>query len=287
MQKDNFEVIVVEDGSSISSETVCRTFQKELPLKYVTQKNHGPGVARNTGAQHAKGNWLIFLDSDTTLPHNYLDIVDADINNSDFDCYGGPDKADHNFNTVQKAIGYSMSSILTTGGIRGAKEKLDIFYPRTYNLGVKREIFLSLNGFSDMRFGEDLDFSMRLIEKGFKTKLLKQAFVFHKRRNNFISFFKQVNNFGAARINLEKRHPGTMKIVHCFPAIFVVCHLLVILFSILYPVCLFTLTIIPVVIFTDALIKTKEIKTALFAVVATFVQMFGYGTGFIKAVISG
>jgi glycosyltransferase involved in cell wall biosynthesis len=163
-QENDFEVIVVEDGSSISSESVCASFQNRLPNQYITQANGGPGIARNTGVKYAKGKWFIFLDSDTLLPDKYLEIVKSNIETFNFDCYGGPDKAHSEFNTIQKAISYSMSSTLTTGGIRGGKENLDVFYPRTYNLGVKKEIFDFLKGFSNMRYGEDLDFSMRLLE---------------------------------------------------------------------------------------------------------------------------
>ena len=284
-KQDGFEVIVVEDGSSISSEQVCLKFRNIFNIIYIRQENTGPGLARNAGAQVAKGEWLIFLDSDCILPDEYLEIVNKEIENAGFDCFGGPDKAHESFNSIQKAIGYAMSSILTTGGIRGGKEKMDKFYPRSYNLGVKKMAFSSVNGFSEMRFGEDLDFSMRLLEKGFRTKLLKEAYVFHKRRNNFKSFFKQVYNSGIARINLEMRHPETIKLVHWLPTFFVMGHFLIVIFAIFYPELLFLLTIVPVVILIHATIKTKEIKTSFLAVIASFVQLFGYGSGFIKAFI--
>ena len=277
-----FEVVVVEDGSSRTSEHICSEFEKTMPIKYIKQENTGPGPARNRGEQNSNGDWLIFLDSDCILPDGYAEIVKKEIEAGNFDCFGGPDKAHDSFNSIQKAIGYAMSSILTTGGIRGGKEKLDVFYPRSYNLGVKKEAFVFINGFSEMRYGEDLDFSMRLLENGFTTKLLKNAFVYHKRRNNFVSFFKQVYNSGVARINLEMRHPKTIKFVHWLPALFVLGHLAILILAFLCPAILFLLTIVPVVILIHAAIYTKEVKTSFLAVIASFVQLFGYGTGFLK-----
>ena len=282
---NDFEVIVVEDGSTVSSEQVCLDFKSKIDIQYITQNNTGPGIARNTGANKSEGDWLIFLDSDCILPDDYLEIVNEKIVNESFDCFGGPDKAHESFNSIQKAIGYAMSSILTTGGIRGSIEKMDKFYPRSYNLGVKKDVFASINGFSEMRFGEDIDFSMRLLEKGFTTKLLKEVFVYHKRRNNFNSFFKQVYNSGIARINLEIRHPKTIKLVHWLPSFFVIGNLLIALSALLSPTLLLLLTVIPVVILIHSATQTKEFKTSILAVVASFVQLFGYGLGFIKALI--
>ncbi len=282
---NDFEVVVVEDGSSIKSEAVCNEFSNRFSIHYVYQANTGPGPARNTGAEKAQGRWLIFLDSDCMLPPNYLEIVDKEADCEEFDCFGGPDKAHPTFNTIQKAIGYAMSSVLTTGGIRGAREKLDIFYPRSYNLGVRKSVFMAMQGFSTMRFGEDLDFSMRLLEKGYSTRLIRKAFVFHKRRNNFRSFFKQIFNSGIARINLEFRHPNTIKPVHWLPALFVLGHIMLIAAAIKFPALLLTLLIVPAIIFAHALSVTKEFRTSLWAVVATFVQTIGYGLGFLKALV--
>ena len=283
LSETDFEVIVVEDGSSISAEEVSLKFRPHFSVQYIVQSNSGPGYARNKGAQYAKGNWLIFLDSDTILPKNYLTVLKKELETDDFDCFGGPDKAHDDFNPIQKAIGYAMTSFLTTGGIRGGAENMDKFYPRSYNLGVKKNIFDLLNGFSNMRFGEDLDFSMRLIEKGYKTRLLKELYLFHKRRNNFCSFFKQVHNSGIARINLEMRHPNTIKLVHWLPTLFVAGHFVLIIMSIFFPVFLTLLSIVPIALFTDASLKHKNLKISILSVAASFVQLFGYGTGFFKA----
>lgn len=280
---NDFEVVVVEDGSQKTSDAVCKLFYNRISINYIVQNNKGPGLARNYGAEKATGRWLIFLDSDCLLPANYLEIIDNEVACEEFDCFGGPDKAHSTFNTIQKAIGYAMSSVLTTGGIRGAKENLDIFYPRSYNLGVRNSVFAAMDGFSDMRFGEDLDFSMRLLEKGYSTRLIKKAFVYHKRRNNFRSFFKQVFNSGIARINLEIRHPKTLKPVHWFPLLFILGHLGIIALAFINPLILLLLLIVPTTILFHALYITKEINTAILAVPATFTQTFGYGLGFLKA----
>ncbi len=284
-KSDNFEVIVVEDGSQILSESVCCQFSDKIPLKYITQANKGPGPARNYGAENASGRWLIFLDSDCMLPDNYLELIEKEVACEEFDCFGGPDKAHPTFNTIQKAIGYAMSSILTTGGIRGAREKLDVFYPRSYNLGVRKSVFMTMNGFSNMRFGEDLDFSMRLLEKGYSTRLIKKGYVFHKRRNNFRSFFKQVFNSGIARINLEIRHPNTLKPVHWIPSMFITGHILVFALAFFNLYILALLLIVPITLFVHSIKEHKEVSTALWVIPAAYVQLFGYGLGFIKALI--
>ena len=281
----DFEVIVVEDGSDNTSELVCAEFADRMPLQYIVQKNSGPGPARNTGASNANGKWLIFLDSDCLLPSDYIEKVINGIKSAEFDCFGAPDKAHDSFSTIQKAIGYAMSSILTTGGIRGAKKSLDVFYPRSYNLGVKRNVFNLLGGFSDMRFGEDLDFSMRLLEKGYSTQLLNDAYVYHKRRTKFRSFFKQVFNSGMARINLEMRHPNTIKLVHWLPSLFALGYVGIIIIACFFHLWLLLLLVFPVVIFIHAMFSTKEFRTSFLAVVASFIQLFGYGLGFLKAFI--
>ncbi|GAO28660.1 glycosyltransferase [Geofilum rubicundum] len=282
----DFEVIIVEDGSEMKSEQLTFQYKQQFHINYLYQTNQGPGPARNTGAQQAKGRWLIFLDSDCILPNDYLNIISQEVDCEEFDCFGGPDRPHPDFNTIQKAIGYAMSSVLTTGGIRGAKENLDIFYPRSYNLGVRNSVFNSLKGFTNMRFGEDLDFSMRLLKKGYSTRLIKKAFVFHKRRNNFRSFFKQVYNSGIARINLEIRHKGTLKPVHWIPSLFVLGHILIVIGAFFNPWFLLLLMFIPTVLFFHAHHVTKELKTAFWAVPAAFTQTFGYGLGFFEAVIS-
>ena len=225
----DFEVIIVEDGSKKPCKDVCDKYAGILDLHYYFKENSGPGQSRNYGAERAKGEWLIVLDSDVVLPNDYLKAVKPDYQSSSLSpspspriaAFGGPDASHPSFTPIQKAISYSMTSFFTTGGIRGGKgKKLDKFFPRSYNMGIRREVYQELGGFTKMRFGEDIDFSYRIIEAGYKTALIPEAWVWHKRRTDFRKFFRQVYNSGIARINLEKRHPGTLKLVHLLPTVF-------------------------------------------------------------------
>lgn len=279
----DFEIIIIEDGSTLSSQDIIEHWKSSLSIRYILQENTGPGPARNTGAKDASGDWLVFLDSDCLLPENYAAEVAGKLKNASFDCFGGPDRAHEDFNATQKAIGHAMSSPLTTGGIRGGNKKLDKFYPRSFNLGVRADVFYELRGFSNMRFGEDLDFSMRLIEAGHKTTLLPNAWVWHKRRNTFKSFFKQVFNSGIARINLEVRHPGTTKIVHLLPSFFTLGYPVLLFLSFLHPLFLVLFLLPPLAFFLDALIALKQFMPAILTIPASLTQLFGYGSGFLTA----
>jgi glycosyltransferase involved in cell wall biosynthesis len=280
---DDFEIIIIEDGSSVKCDEVVGKYNSKLAVRYRYQDNSGPGPARNHGALLAKGEYLIFLDSDIIVPSNYLEIVNQYLVATPLDCFGGPDQSHPSFTPIQKAISYAMTSPLTTGGIRGAKKKMDRFYPRSFNLGIKRLDFESINGFSAMRFGEDLDLSMRIIEKGLTTGLIVDAFVYHKRRTNFRAFYKQVFNSGVARINLNKRHPGTLKLVHCLPALFAIGNIALALLAFVLPVIVLILLLPALAFGVDALLRTRELRTAVMSVPASYTQLFGYGTGFIKA----
>ena len=312
-EEKDFEVIIVEDGSSVPCDEVCRKYKERLDLKYFLKRNSGPGQSRNYGAARASGEWLIVLDSDVVLPDGYLKAVTTELASHPCDAWGGPDAANESFTPVQKAISYSMTSFFTTGGIRGGKAKLDKFFPRSYNMGIRREVYTELGGFSKMRFGEDIDFSYRIVEAGYKTALLPDAWVWHKRRTDFRKFFRQVFNSGIARINLSKRHPGTLKLVHLLPMIFtvgVICLLLLILNGIeLYAegewldahglrptdnmhqgvgmvsfvLGLFPLLLYSLIIFIHSSIKNRSLWVGLLSVPAAFTQLMGYGFGFIKA----
>lgn len=279
----NFEVVVIEDGSELRCDETVKKYSTQLNCLYAYQNNTGPGPARNHGARLASGDMLIFLDSDVIVPPTYLSIIDEALAANAFHCFGGPDKAHHHFTPVQKAISYAMTSVLTTGGIRGSGQKMDRFYPRSFNLGISKTVFDSVGGFAPMRFGEDLDLSMRVIEQGHGTGLIAEAWVYHKRRNTFRSFFKQVFNSGIARINLEKRHPGTLKAVHLLPAMFVLGHVVVLLAACWLPVAGWLLLMPSLLFFTGALIGTGELKTSWLAVPASYTQLSGYGLGFLKA----
>ena len=269
----DYELIIVEDGSSVPCEAVVKAYDEKLPVQYYAKPNSGPGQSRNYGAERAKGEYLLIWDSDILIPQGYFEAIEAFLKANPVDAFGGPDRAHESFTDVQKAINYSMTSFFTTGGIRGGKKKLDKFFPRSFNMGIRREVYEQLGGFRAMRFGEDVDFSYRIVEAGYKTALIPDAFVYHKRRTDFRKFFRQVHNSGIARINLSILHPGTLKLVHTLPALFT---LAVIPFMPLMP--LYALAV-----FADASIQNRSMKIGALSVVAAFTQLIGYGTGFIGA----
>ena len=297
----DFEVLVVEDGSSVTCEEVCKKYEDRLDLHYLKKPNSGPGQSRNYGAERAKGEYLIILDSDVVVPEGYLDAVRKELENAPTEAFGGPDAAHDSFTPTQKAISYSMTSFFTTGGIRGGKKGLDKFYPRSFNMGVRRDVYQKLGGFSKMRFGEDIDFSYRIVEAGYHPRLFPDAWVWHKRRTDFKKFFRQVYNSGIARINLEKRHPGTMKLVHLLPTVFTIGVIILVLLAAVaramihydaahwhtwYYICLATLApilIYSIIIFVDSTRKNHSVKVGLLSIPAAFTQLMGYGFGFIES----
>ena len=287
----DFEVIIVEDGSQKTCKDVCDKYVGKLDIKYYLKENGGPGPARNYGVEKAQGDYVLILDSDCVIPSGYLAAIDAELKTNPCDAFGGPDAAHESFTDIQKAISYSMTSFFTTGGIRGGKKKLDKFYPRSFNMGMKRSVYNNLNGFSKMRFGEDIDFSYRIFENGYTCRLFPEAWVWHKRRTDMRKFFKQVFNSGIARINLEKRHPGTMKLVHMLPMVFTVGVIFLVALAIVSAFTFPTLWWIPLcplllymlLIFTDSSIVNKSVKIGVLSIIAAYVQLMGYGLGFIKA----
>ena len=312
----DLEVIIVEDGSSQPCENVVHRYASKLPLRYYTKENSGPGQTRNFGAEHSQGEFLIFLDSDCVLPPDFLKEVDAELCREECDAWGGPDRAHDSFTPVQKAISYSMTSFITTGGIRGGKKQMDKkFYPRSFNMGIRRSLYRQLGGFSSMRFGEDIDLSLRIYKSGASCRLFPKAWVWHKRRTDFKKFFKQVHNSGIARINLMKRHPGSLKLVHLLPAVFTIgtflclllflvglvftglglytgffgptgCNMgLIVAFigSAIMLLALLPLLLFSLLIFVDSSIRNKSVKIGFLSIWASFIQLIGYGTGFIRA----
>ena len=294
----DFEVIIVEDGSIKPCKDVCNKYAGILSLHYYAKENSGPGQSRNYGAERANGEYVIILDSDVVLPKGYLQAIDNALT-SEIAAFGGPDAAHPDFTPVQKAISYSMTSFFTTGGIRGGKAKLDKFYPRSFNMGIRRDVYQQLGGFTKMRFGEDIDFSYRIVEAGYQPRLFPEAWVWHKRRTDFRKFFRQVYNSGIARINLEKRHPGTMKLVHLLPTVFTVGVIALILISAVgralmpyvdhdqfYWMCFapwLPILLYSILIFIDSSIKNKSPHVGLLSIPAAFVQLMGYGLGFIES----
>ena len=280
----DFEVVVVEDGSKEKCGLVCEKYKDKMDLNYYFKTNSGPGPSRNYGAERSQGNYLIILDSDVIVPENYLEIIKEELDREPCDAFGGPDRAHESFTPIQKAINYAMTSFFTTGGIRGGKRKMDKFYPRSFNLGIKKSVFETLGGFAPMRYGEDIDLSTRIFKNGYSCRLFPEAFVYHKRRVKFSSFFRQVKHSGEARVILKNKYPETFKLVHLLPAAFVVGNLLLVMLGIFHHWLWFLpITLYVVMVFVDSFIKNKDLKVAMLSVPAAYCQLFGYGLGFLGA----
>jgi glycosyltransferase involved in cell wall biosynthesis len=284
---ESYEIVIVEDGSSISSKEIVEQFKTNLNISYYFKPNSGPGDSRNYGMQKAVGNYFIILDSDCILPSNYLEEVIKSLNTKYVDCFGGPDAAHDSFSNVQKAINFAMTSFITTGGIRGNKKSVDTFQPRSFNMGISKEAFEASKGFGLIHPGEDPDLSIRLKNLGFNIKLIPEAFVYHKRRISWSKFYIQVNKFGMVRPILNKWHPSTKKITYWFPTLFCVGFIVALLllligfkgFILLYAV-YFSIA------FLLALFSTKSMVVALLSMLAMSIQFIGYGYGFIKSTLA-
>lgn len=278
----DFEVVIVEDGSTLRCEEVVHEYIGLLDIKYYYKPNSGRSQSRNYGMERATGEYLVFFDSDCIIPEEYFSRVKKYLETAWVDCYGGPDAAHASFSDLQKAVSYSMTSFFTTGGIRGGRKGLEKFVPRTFNMGFSMEVYRKVGGFKDM-FGEDIDLSTRIADAGFSTALYQGAYVYHKRRVSLKSFYKQVYVFGMARIDLYQLHPQSLKLVHCFPAAFVIGSILLLLFSFLSFWTLLPLGMYVMAVFIGAFCKNGSLSIALLAVCAAFVQLFGYGNGFLSA----
>jgi glycosyltransferase involved in cell wall biosynthesis len=281
----DFEVIVVEDGSSIRSEAIVDSFRGQLRIEYFYKPNTGPGQTRNFGFTHAKGSYFVVFDSDCILPPDYFQVVVNALREHEWDAWGGPDRAHENFTLKQRAMGYTMSSILTTGGIRGAKKHVGWFQPRSFNMGISRKIYEVTQGFKFDRFAEDIEFSIRMKKSGFKVGLIEEAFVYHKRRTNFKQFFRQVYNFGRGRALVGREHPEEIKITHWFPTSFML-GTIFLLFIPFVSVKLFTVGIslfalYLFAIFVHSLTENKNLPVAILSVPAALCQLLGYGLGFL------
>ena len=281
----NFEIIVVDDGSLIALLPTVELFQDRLDIHFFRKQNSGPGLTRNYGARRAKNEWLVFVDSDVIVEKDYIENIKNNLLEIPCDAFGGADKAHKGFKLMQKAISYSMTSVFTTGGIRGSKTAVTKFQPRSFNMGVKKSVFNEVGGFSEMRIGEDPDLSMTLWEKGYKTVFFDNIGVYHKRRVDFGKFSKQVYQFGCARPILNQRHPNYVKVSFAFPSLFLIGYLLGFIeyFFLQRGVILTFYGIYTFVVFFHALWKTKNISIAGMSVISTYIQMFSYGYGFLKS----
>ncbi|WP_066225357.1 glycosyltransferase [Formosa haliotis] len=282
----DFEIVIVEDGSTQTSKRVVDRFKNQLNIAYFYKKNSGPGDSRNFGMQHAKGNYFIILDSDCVLPSQYLNEVDASLNHEFVDCFGGPDAADTSFTKLQKAINFSMTSFITTGGIRGGKKQVGKFQPRSFNMGLSQAAFMASKGFGTIHPGEDPDLSIRLWDLGFQTKLIPEAFVYHKRRISWSKFYKQVHKFGLVRPILNAWHPQTAKLTYWFPTVFCL-GLIVALAAFIFQIkwLLIAYALYFVVAFVLAFLQSKNVIVAVLAILAILIQFMGYGYGFITSFI--
>ena len=280
----DYEIVIIEDGSDISSEEVVSEFSNQLNISYYYKSNSGPGDSRNYGMKRAHGNYYLVLDSDCIIPPNYLKEVENSLLENYVDCFGGPDAAHESFSNVQKAINYSMTSFLTTGGIRGGKTSVNKFQPRSFNMGISKKAFEATNGFGKIHPGEDPDLTIRLWKAGFETKLIQEAFVYHKRRISWNKFKVQVRKFGLTRPILNSWHPETRKITFWFPSLFMLGSGLALIGALLGNwFLMFFYVIYFLLIFIDSTIKNKNIYIGLLSIYAVVVQFYGYGTGFIKS----
>ncbi len=281
----SFEIVIIEDGSTISSEEVIKGFNDRLNISYYFKENTGPGDSRNYGMKLAKWDYFLILDSDVLLPKNYLQEVDAFLSRNFYDCFGGPDAAHESFTDLQKAINYSMTSLLTTGGIRGKKQAVNKFQPRSFNMGLSKKAFLASGGFGLIHPGEDPDLALRLQKEGFETVLIPDAVVFHKRRIDWDKFYTQVNKFGKVRPILNSWHPESAKITFWFPSLFIaglVFALLLWMLGFSFFISLYLLYFL--IIGLDAGIKNKSVYIGIAAIIATFIQFLGYGLGFLSSI---
>lgn len=284
-EKD-FEIVIVEDGSTVKSDKIIRSYKKALNIAYFFKPNSGPGDSRNFGMKQAKGCYFIILDSDCILPKNYLNKVLNELNVNYTDCFGGPDAAHESFTSIQKAINFAMTSFISTGGIRGRKDSVNKFQPRSFNMGISKKAFEATNGFGNIHPGEDPDLSIRLTKLGYKTALIEKAFVYHKRRISWSKFFKQVHKFGLVRPILNTWHPDTTKLTYWFPSVFCLGLLLalaLLLFEIYAPIVLYGFYFC--LAFINALIETRSIKVSILSLFAICIQFLGYGYGFLKSTL--
>jgi len=282
----NFEVLVIEDGSVNDAADVVKSFEGKLDVRYFVKHNEGQGFTRNFGFERAKGDYFVIFDSDCLIPPDYLQIVDDYLKTNWLDAYGGPDDSHPSFTTTQKAISYSMTSPFTTGGIRGNKKGIGQFHPRSFNMGVSRKVWETVGGFIITRAAEDLEYSIRIHSHGFKIGLIPEAKVYHKRRTNFLQFYKQIHFFGRARINLYKFFPKELKLIHFFPSSFTLFLLFALIANILqWPIAVFCNVILAaliLLIFFHAWWKNKSVKVAFLSIIAAFTQLIAYGLGFMQ-----
>ncbi len=281
---EDYEIVIIEDGSSETSEAIVNTFKDALNIAYYYKENSGPGASRNYGMKKAKGNYFIILDSDCLLPPHYLNTVNQFLTNNFYHCYGGADAAHSSFTALQKAINYVMTSFLTTGGIRGSENSVSNFEPRSFNMGISKQAFEKTGGFAKIHPGEDPDLSQRILKAGYKTTFIPNAYVYHKRRISWKKFYSQVQKFGMVRPILNKWHPEASKLTFWFPTLFVFFTIMSIVGSLLFNwIIIIPLSLYMLMIFLDSSVKNKNMYIGALSIGALFIQFFGYGLAFLKS----
>tara|TARA_R110002050_G_scaffold109799_5_gene221555 strand:+ start:1852 stop:2820 length:969 start_codon:yes stop_codon:yes gene_type:complete len=280
----NFEVVIIEDGSVNDAKEIVDKYKDSLSIQYQFKENGGQGFARNLGFELAKGDYFVIFDSDAIIPSHYFQAVEDYLNTSYVDAFGGPDAAHESFTPIQKAISYSMTSLFTTGGIRGREKHVGQFHPRSFNMGLSRAVYDKVGGFVITRMGEDIEFSIRIINNGFKTALIPNAFIYHKRRTSLLQFYKQLHFFGRARINIWRFYKSELKPVHLLPAFFVVSIWIWLVSFLIFPPLFFAgmgvLSLYYIAIFMDSAIQNKSIGIGLLSIPTSFIQLYAYGIGF-------
>lgn len=282
--KKEYEIVIIEDGSKIDCKEVVAQYADKFSISYYFKENSGPGDSRNYGMKVAKGDYFIILDSDCLIPANYLSEVEKELETNYVDCFGGSDAAHETFSKIQKAINFTMTSFLTTGGIRGGSEKIGKFQPRSFNMGISKKAFEESKGFGNIHPGEDPDLSIRLWKLGYKTRLFPNAFVYHKRRIDWDKFSIQVNKFGKARPILDSWYPEYSKITFWFPSLFIVglfFSVIVLIFGCKLPILLYAFYYLMILVFST--MQNRSLEIGLLSLVAVNRQFFGYGLGYLKS----
>lgn len=283
----SFEVILADGSLDDSVKEVADRYRTQIPVRHLYHKGIGISDARNWGVREAVGTYVLFFDSDCVIPQDYFRNLSAFLAIHPADYFGGPDGAGEDFNPLQKAISYAMTSFFTTGGIRGRKRHVGEYQPRSFNMGIRRELFMQIGGFSGLKVSEDIDLSIRMQKAGFRAVLIEDALVFHKRRSTFYKFFRQVHSFGSGRIDLQLRHGDALKAVHLLPSVFVV----YLFAGLLLPFIsagfaagwAFSLIAYAFLVMIHSTCANKSILVGILSVYAAFLMLIGYGTGLLKA----
>ena len=287
----DFEVLVIEDGSTRKADQVVATYRAadrldRLQVRYFEKPNTGQGFSRNYGFERATGDYFIVFDSDVVVPPTYLATVATYLQHTPLDAFGGPDGASPDFSATQKAISYAMTSVFTTGGIRGKKQNLGgTFLPRSFNMGLSRRIFAETGGFAKRDMGEDMELSTRLIRLGYRVGLIPEAVVYHKRRGTLTAFFGQIINFGRTRVQLYRQFGIPVKVIHTFPVFFTLGWMSIAPLLLLWPYAGVALAglylLFGLLVFIDATRREGSLQTGWLSLQAAITQLSAYGLGFL------